>query len=112
MIRTAGRVQAKIIPIAEVARLPGWHAGCGAVGCCLPGGAGEGGLVESVPDGIGVGDVGGVGADAVVACFVGVAGYQVWLFVAGGLVMSCFFVLGDDLIGRSGTDYAGEVPGG
>lgn len=46
MICAAGRVQAEIIPVTEVARLPGWHAGCGAVGCCLSRGAGEGGLVE------------------------------------------------------------------
>jgi len=78
MVGTAGRIQAKIIPVAKVAKEEGGHEFC-AILCFQRVGAGEACSVELVPSCITQSHPFTIGCNLVIAGFVVIVSQQVRL---------------------------------
>ena len=85
MVGAASGVQAHVVPITKIARVPDGNSVGSTVFGSIAAGTSEGGQVELVPVLIGKGQTGGEGIDAVVAGLVFVTVAQIWL----GGVSSC-----------------------
>lgn len=96
MVRAAGRIEARVGPVAEVAVLPDGDA-VGGAGAGFEGvGAGEGFEQELGALGGGGGDVSAVGGDDVVALFVVVVAEELGLGNHKGWFVSEVVVVGLD----------------
>ena len=79
MIRSAGRVESEIVPVAKITVTPRRDAGLGTIGSFEGVRTGEVFEIEGVPRGGGEGDTLGIGGDLIVAGFIVVVACQVRL---------------------------------